>query len=269
MILTNDVGWIHPLTHPSFKRSCQYEVVVEGFPKPEVLEQLSTGIVLPGERVACQPCSISIVDEDQRSGLSLLDVLLDETMPEQLSRMLEDVAGCRVRGVKRIAFGPVRLRGLRRGQWRELTLGEVDKLKSACSRRSPNGTAVSREEAIRRTRPSDPARAVLTSGVGRGVGKNRSGLTSKHSRVTSASKSGATAARGGRTSSSHSSNSFSRKGLNARSDGRSSSTACGSTRSSHRSSGISSSSSSSSTGGYSKDRRVVGRGSGSPGRSNR
>ena len=44
-------GWIHPLTHPSFRHVKRYEVVVQGYPSEEAIEQMNQGtLTLPGDR---------------------------------------------------------------------------------------------------------------------------------------------------------------------------------------------------------------------------
>ena len=132
MILTNDVGWIHPLTHPSFRHVKRYDVVVKGSPSDEDLLKLSEGIALGGDPLGpFPPCKIGITDVDAASGLTLLDVTLEENRPQQIQRMFDSIE-CPVVSTKRTEFGPLKLTGLRRGQWRELTASEIDKLKKSC-----------------------------------------------------------------------------------------------------------------------------------------
>lgn len=46
LLLTNEVGWIHPLTHLSFENFKKYEIVVQGMPTEADLDRLRDGIVL-------------------------------------------------------------------------------------------------------------------------------------------------------------------------------------------------------------------------------
>jgi 16S rRNA U516 pseudouridylate synthase RsuA-like enzyme len=50
MLLTNDNGWIHVLTHPAFGHRKKYRVIVEGIPSEQALKQLKEGLQLPDER---------------------------------------------------------------------------------------------------------------------------------------------------------------------------------------------------------------------------
>ena len=151
LLLTNDNGWIHPLTHPSFGNTRRYEVVANGLPTDEDLNKLRTGVVLPtfsssthnkklhdkgdlrekGRGEKCKAKSIKIIDQDVRSGYTLLDIVVEDSRPSQIERMLESIS-CKYVSSKRIGFGPLTLKGLRKGHWRELNKAEIFKLKKAC-----------------------------------------------------------------------------------------------------------------------------------------
>ncbi len=132
MILTNEIGWIHYMTHPGYPHNNRYEVLLEGLPSEEQLDLLREGVVLPGDRARCTPCTVNVVDVDRRSQQSIINILVDERRAMQLERMLEYIH-CKVISMKRTEFCGVRLKGLRKGAWRELTAGEVNALKLNCN----------------------------------------------------------------------------------------------------------------------------------------
>ena len=68
--------------------------------------------------------------------MTLLEVSLEEVQPQQMQRMCMQVLKCPMLSIKRTEFGPIRLGGLKRAQWRELTASEVEKLKGSVSARS-------------------------------------------------------------------------------------------------------------------------------------
>lgn len=131
LLMTNDIGWIHPLTHPSFRHKTRYEVVIKGLPKDEDFDKLRVGLKLPEEKFKLRPCSISIVDVDKLSGMTLLDITIEESVSSQIEKMIETL-GCEVVRLKRLEFGPIKLKGLKRGMWKELTSAEIDSLKESC-----------------------------------------------------------------------------------------------------------------------------------------
>lgn len=135
MLLTNDIAWIHPLTHHSYVQARRYEVVVQGFPEEASLEVLRKGCVLPPSAEACRPCQLNIIDVDNTGGLVLLDLIIEESRPQQVQRMMELIK-CPVVSIKRTGFGPLGLKSLRRGQWKELTSAEIDNLKASCRKAS-------------------------------------------------------------------------------------------------------------------------------------
>lgn len=131
MVLTNDVGWIHHLTHPAYPHNNRYEVLVEGLPDEEKLDILREGVLLAGDKVRCTPSAVNVVDFDRKSQMSMLNILVDERRAMQLERMLEHI-GCKVVSMKRLEFCGLRLKGLKKGAWRELTPTEVSSLKLNC-----------------------------------------------------------------------------------------------------------------------------------------
>ena len=147
MLLTNDNGWIHPLTHPSFVHKRRYEVLVKGIPGEETLENLKRGVRLDGERAPLRPSTIVVIDVDRKSGLSLLDLQIEEQLPRQVQRMVEYL-GCEMLGLKRTEFGPIKLKGLKKGEWRELSQAEVEKLKASCVKAPAEGLNPTRKSRL-------------------------------------------------------------------------------------------------------------------------
>ena len=143
MLLTNDNGWIHPLTHPSFIHKRRYEVLVKGVPGETALENLRKGVMLEGERILLRPSTVMVVDVDRKSGFSVLDFQIDEQLPRQVQRMVEYL-GCEMLSLKRTEFGPIKLKGLKKGDWRELTQVEVEKLKASCVKAPSAGLTTKR-----------------------------------------------------------------------------------------------------------------------------
>jgi 23S rRNA pseudouridine2605 synthase len=115
VLLTNDGTLAHRLLHPGFQVPRVYRVSVEGRVEAEALRRLVRGIELDGARTA--PCEVRLVRRDEQH--SVLEIRLVEGRRRQLRRMLEAV-GHPVRRLVRVQFGPLRLRGLRLGEWREL-----------------------------------------------------------------------------------------------------------------------------------------------------
>jgi len=137
VVLTNDVGWIHTLTHHSYVQTRRYEVVVSAFPEEAQLDMLRKGgYTLPQdarmglELPPMRPCTVNIIDVDNTGGLVLLDVAIEETRPQQVQGMME-LINCPVVSIKRTGMATLKLAGLRRGQWKELTSAEVEKLKAS------------------------------------------------------------------------------------------------------------------------------------------
>jgi len=131
LILTNENGWIHPLTHPSYSHYKKYEVLVSPVPTEELLQELRNGIILDGEAEKCKSCNIDVISVDNKSKNALAIVELDDTRRAHIPRMFQSI-GINVLSSKLVQYGPISIQGLRRGQWRELTSFEIKRLKSSC-----------------------------------------------------------------------------------------------------------------------------------------
>ena len=129
LIVTNDGDLAAALTHPRHEVERVYRVEVAGTPAARTLERLSRGIVLDGSRTA--PAKITLLfGETERAADAVLLMTLHEGRNRQVRRMCEAV-GHPVKRLTRIRIGPLTDKGLRVGQVRELTSGEVRALKKA------------------------------------------------------------------------------------------------------------------------------------------
>jgi pseudouridine synthase len=127
LLLTNDGDLAARLTHPRHGVERTYEARVAGMPDREALDRLRRGIPLDGHRTL--PAQVVLVNERRRDGNGLLRITIREGRNRQVRRMCEAV-GHPVQTLRRVRIGPLEDRSLGVGQWRELTRGEVEKLKS-------------------------------------------------------------------------------------------------------------------------------------------
>jgi 23S rRNA pseudouridine2457 synthase len=129
LVLTDDGGLQHRLSHPKFGKHKGYWVQVEGSPTAEQLRQLAEGVVIQGERT--RPCTVEpmapppIGPRDppirvrQTVPDAWLTLWLTEGRNRQVRRMTAAVGLPTLRLV-RFAVGPYTLDGLAPGQWRDV-----------------------------------------------------------------------------------------------------------------------------------------------------
>lgn len=141
LLLTNDNTLANELTHPKHCVSKTYEVSVKGRLTEETIKQLRKGIFLAdahtkhdsnrmGQRAKIE--SLEIVQHDRDR--TLLKMTLSEGRNRQIRRMLA-IVGHPVKRLRRTHIGPLALKGLRPGQWRELTPKEVSSIQRAVQRK--------------------------------------------------------------------------------------------------------------------------------------
>jgi len=123
ILLTNDGQLAERLTHPRYGIEKVYRArVAPGRLSPRALQALRDGVELDDGRTA--PARVRQV------GPSVVEIVLREGRKRQVRRMCEAV-GHRVTELERVAFGPLGLRGLQRGESRQLSRREVERLRTA------------------------------------------------------------------------------------------------------------------------------------------
>ena len=130
LLLTNDGDLAAALTHPRHGIAKVYEVVVRGWPAPDVVKRLRTGVLLEGRRTA--PAEVRLrgtFTAGRGRERAVLEIGLREGRNRQVRRMCEAV-GHPVERLTRVRIGPVADRVLRPGTWRELTATEVRALRA-------------------------------------------------------------------------------------------------------------------------------------------
>lgn len=127
ILLTSDGELTHKLTHPKFHIGKRYEVTVIGKVKPWQIKDLSNGLELKDGLTA--PAEVKILKEDKEKNTTTIEFIIHEGRNRQLRRMCGAV-GLEVIELKRVAIGPIELGDLKSGDWRYLTMEEVDQLKN-------------------------------------------------------------------------------------------------------------------------------------------
>ena len=131
LLLTDDGDLAYRLTHPRYKVAKEYEVAVAGVPLSKTLQALRAGVKLDDGITA--PAEVEVLRAtkgDRDSGRAALRVVIREGKHRQVRRMLEAV-GHKVVGLRRTAFGPLKLGRLKVGGWRILSEGEIAALRRA------------------------------------------------------------------------------------------------------------------------------------------
>ena len=111
------------MMHPKFTVEKTYHVVCTGSLTDSDKERLEKGVALEDGLTA--PAKIENIEYSQ--GRTAFDITIHEGRNRQVRRMLSAV-GREVMLLRRIKEGPITLGGLKGGQWRYLTEGELDSL---------------------------------------------------------------------------------------------------------------------------------------------
>jgi 23S rRNA pseudouridine2605 synthase len=124
LLLTNDGELAYRLTHPSYLVPRTYRVTAAGEVSKESWRRLAAGVDLDGRAVYPE---VNVIKREPDK--TVLEVTVHEGRYHLIKRLMEQV-GHPVLKLKRLAFGPLKLEGLARGSFRELTWRELAALKA-------------------------------------------------------------------------------------------------------------------------------------------
>lgn len=141
LLLTDDGGLGHRLTHPRYHVPKTYLAQVEGLPNEPALAALRRGVLVKGERTA--PAEVTLLPDEPplpprpvpirfraQIPTAWLRLVLREGKKREVRHMTAAVGHPTLRLV-RVAIGPLVLGGLQPGAWRHLTGEEVAALRRA------------------------------------------------------------------------------------------------------------------------------------------
>ena len=151
ILLTNDGELANRLTHPRYGVPKTYCIKLKGKLGPDAAKQIEEGIYLADRKEghtvgASRTSHVEIAILRTERDATHIELTLREGRNRQVRRMLAAV-GYPVLKLERTAMGPLQLRGVARGQWRELTSAELRNLRQAAAapgdaseKKSPNAT---------------------------------------------------------------------------------------------------------------------------------
>jgi pseudouridine synthase len=147
LLLTNDGELANRLTHPRFEVRKGYEVTVSGSVTEETLAAIgraigeSAGAEASTPRLARAPGrradhargreprpGLAVLKRDAQKTLLYMEVRENRGTP---LRQLLQTMGHPVKKLRRVRMGPLQLKGLQIGQWRDLTRDELSELRGA------------------------------------------------------------------------------------------------------------------------------------------
>lgn len=132
ILVTNDGELANRLTHPRYGIEKKYLVQVDGCPSRSALRQLEEGMYLAaeGKHKAVKAKAVQVKFVKRLKSTAWLEIVLDEGRNREIRRLLARI-GHKVRTLRRIGIGPLRLGEVPLGAHRELTTAELKALRKA------------------------------------------------------------------------------------------------------------------------------------------
>ena len=122
LILTNDGEFANILTHPKNNIDKVYLAKLNGIIKGEQINKLKDGVIL--DNVLVKPSRVKLKKVNPESNTCMVEITIHEGKNHEVKRLFESV-GFLVDKLKRERIGIFNLEGLKSGEYRKLTLKEV------------------------------------------------------------------------------------------------------------------------------------------------
>ena len=120
LLITNDGETANRITHPRNEVPKTYIAKIEGAVEESDLDKIRRGVILDG--VKTKNCRVKLLEFSDN--ISRLEVVITEGRNRQVRRMFESI-NREVIFLKRTAVGDLKLGGLYRGEYRELSEKEI------------------------------------------------------------------------------------------------------------------------------------------------
>ncbi len=124
LLLTNDGDFSQAVAHPKERIAKTYLVKISGKITDQKLEKLRNGITIPGGRVKAL---VAERTPHKQTKYDWIKLIIEEGKNRQIRYMMEKV-DCDVIKLQRVAIGMLTLGKLKKGQLRQLSETEVDKI---------------------------------------------------------------------------------------------------------------------------------------------
>ena len=124
LILTNDGDFIYRVTHPKHEIEKTYNATLRGIIENKQVEQLRKGVKI--DDYVTKPAQVKILKIDNEKNISRIQITIHEGKNRQVRKMCEAV-GKNVLALHRAKIGDIDVKKLKIGEWRYLTLKEVEK----------------------------------------------------------------------------------------------------------------------------------------------
>lgn len=128
LMLTNDGQLTHDLLAPRKHVDKIYRALVAGMPDEKTVKLFASGMTL-GDGTILKPADLTILETDSENDQAKIEINICEGKYHQIKRMF-GACGMKVLELERLQMGNLKLsKDLKRGQYRELSLAEVEKIR--------------------------------------------------------------------------------------------------------------------------------------------
>ena len=123
LMFTNDGEIAEKLTHPSYDKKKIYQVSLDSKLRQEDYEKILSGVELSDGVIAADELEFIEADDHRKLGIEI------HSGKNRIVRRIFESLGYEVKALDRVYFAGLTKKGIKRGDWRYLTEGEINLLR--------------------------------------------------------------------------------------------------------------------------------------------
>ena len=123
LMFTNDGEIAEKLTHPSYDKKKIYQVSLDNKLRQEDFDKIVSGVELNDGMIAADELEYIEADDHRKLGIEI------HSGKNRIVRRIFESLGYEVKALDRVYFAGLTKKGLKRGEWRYLTEGEINLLR--------------------------------------------------------------------------------------------------------------------------------------------
>ena len=125
IILTDDGDFVYKVTHPKHEITKTYTVTLIGKVNNDEVQKLRDGVIIDNYKT--KPADVKILKIDEVKNISRLEKRIHEGKNRQVRKMCEAI-NKKVIALHRSKIGKIGVKDLKIGEWRYLSLEEVNSI---------------------------------------------------------------------------------------------------------------------------------------------
>jgi len=129
LLITNDGERANKIIHPRYEIQKEYRVITPDYIHNNQMKQMKQGFLVQNDFLNVE--EINEITDFKEKNQWMYSIIIKEGKNRHIRKMLDDI-NIRIKKLRRVRIGPIKLVGVSIGEWRYLTKDEIQKIHGLC-----------------------------------------------------------------------------------------------------------------------------------------